>query len=202
MSSGAYKIIRNSNCIILPSDRTLRDYTHYINNKPGFSVEVDKQLAEEMNLESLEEHDKYVCIVADEIKIKEGIVFNKSTSDIVGFTEFVDINNSIQILQNDLINGTTNNNIATKVFVIMIRGLTTKINFPYATFPSCDLKGEEIAPLMMEATFRLEKIGIKVLAHTLDGCSINRKYFKMMSTETSIPYRTVNPFTTENRHTV
>ena len=147
MSSGAYKIIRKSNCIILPSDRTLRDYTHYINNKPGFSVEVDKQLVEEMSLESLEEHDKYVCIVADEMNIKEGIVFNKSTSDIVGFTELGDINNSIQILQNDLINVTTNNNIATKVFVIMIRGLTTKINFP-----SCDLKGEEIAPLMMEAT--------------------------------------------------
>ena len=36
MSSSSYHALRTSGFIKLPSERTLRDYTHYFINKPGF----------------------------------------------------------------------------------------------------------------------------------------------------------------------
>ena len=69
--------------------------------------------------------------------------------------------------------------MASSVFVIMIRGLLIHFNFPYSSFPAQHLTGEEIAPILMEATFRMERLGLKVTAHTVDGCSSNRKYFKL-----------------------
>ena len=43
-SSGAYETLRSSGCISLPSQRTLRDYTHHVQACTGFSIDVDKQL--------------------------------------------------------------------------------------------------------------------------------------------------------------
>ena len=199
MSSGAYKILQKSNCLVLPSDRTLRDYTHFINNKPGFSTEIDHQLIEETKLTSLKDHEKYVCLIADEMKIKESLVFDKHQNELIGFTNLGEINDNIDLLETKLVQNDKQNTIATSVFVIMVRGLITKINFPYATFPTHHLTGESIAPIMMEETFRLERLGLKVIIHTMDGCSINRKYFRLMTTEKPISYKTSNPFTTEKR---
>ena len=45
-SSGADELVRESGVIKLPSQRTLKDYTHYIQATPGFSPKVDQQLME------------------------------------------------------------------------------------------------------------------------------------------------------------
>ena len=42
ISGKGYKMLRNSGCIHLPSQRTLLDYTHYTTTTIGFSVEVDE----------------------------------------------------------------------------------------------------------------------------------------------------------------
>ncbi len=68
LSSGAYELLRKSNCLALPSSRTLRDYTHYIENRASFNKAVD---ADMMGLDSLKDHQKFICIVADEMKIKK-----------------------------------------------------------------------------------------------------------------------------------
>ena len=179
LSSSSYNLLRNSGCIVLPSGRTLRDYTHHINNKPGFQDDVDEQLRDMIGFESLENHQKYVCVVADEMKIKEGLVFNKIDGDLIGFTDLGTFNKII-----DKGSETPKKEIATSMFVVMVRGLIKGFNFPYASFPSNHLSGDKIASIVMEATFRLERMGMKVMAHTLDGCSINRKYFRIMSTDT------------------
>ena len=173
LSSSAYELMRKSNCLALPSSRTLRDYTHYIENIPGFNKSVDQQLAEMIGLNSLKEHEKFVCIVADEMKIKEGLVFNKHDGELQGFTNLGDMNNDMNSLESSDIEAS----LATSVFSVMIRGLLVPFNFPYASFPAKNLTGEQIASIMMEATFRMERLGLKVLAHSLDGCSSNRKYF-------------------------
>ena len=197
LSSSSYNLLRNSGYIVLPSGRTLRDYTHYIDNKPGFQNDVDEQLCEMIGFDSLQIHEKYVCIVADEMKIKEGLVFNKKDGDLIGFTNIGNVNEMLDRIEK---NETPNKEIATSMFVLMVRGLIKGFNFPYASFPSSHLSGNKIASILMEATFRLERMGLKVMAHTLDGCLINRKYFRLMSTNESLPYKTKNPFTSENRH--
>ena len=55
MSTACYNAIRTSGLISLPSERILRDYTHWIKAGVGFSAEVDAQLVKEAKI--LEEKD-------------------------------------------------------------------------------------------------------------------------------------------------
>ena len=44
LSGKSYEMLHHSKCIKLPSQRTLRDYTHYITTSIGFSAEIDNDL--------------------------------------------------------------------------------------------------------------------------------------------------------------
>ena len=55
-SQSAYETMRQ--CIPLPSKRTLKDYTHHIKAKPGFSADVDAQLCNAARLEKCEDREK------------------------------------------------------------------------------------------------------------------------------------------------
>lgn len=52
--------MRSSGFITLPSERTLRDYTHYIESAEGFQTEVEEQLRTEAKYDTLDESQKYV----------------------------------------------------------------------------------------------------------------------------------------------
>ena len=47
LSSASYSALRSSNLLVLPSERTLRDYTHFVKSKPGFNPGIDEQLCRE-----------------------------------------------------------------------------------------------------------------------------------------------------------
>ena len=61
LSSSAYHALRSSGFVTLPSERTLRDYTNYFKNKPGFQDEVDQQLLDEIP-KGLSESRRYVTV--------------------------------------------------------------------------------------------------------------------------------------------
>ena len=51
-------------------------------------------------MDTLKDYEKHVCIIADEMKIKEGLVFNKNTNEMIGFTNLGDMNDAIENIQN------------------------------------------------------------------------------------------------------
>ena len=75
ISSKSYEILRTSAGLRLPSQSTLRDYTHYIAAKIGFSAEIDCHL---VDIAFLSNHlNKYVILVMDEVHIKHDLVYDK-----------------------------------------------------------------------------------------------------------------------------
>ncbi len=90
LSSGSYNALRSSGVVVLPSERTLRDYTHFVKAKPGFSPGIDKQLCREANIDSIPEHEKYVCLVFDEVKVKSDLVYDKHSAELVEIGEIND----------------------------------------------------------------------------------------------------------------
>ena len=60
LSSKAYMTLRESGCLILPSQRTLRDYSHCVNSEAGFSGDVDKMLSIAAHIETCSEPEKMV----------------------------------------------------------------------------------------------------------------------------------------------
>jgi len=61
LSSAAYYAFRTSEFITLPSEQTLRDYTHLVRSAMGIQSDVNEQLINEANVTSLEEWQNMLC---------------------------------------------------------------------------------------------------------------------------------------------
>lgn len=205
ISSAAYNALRNT--LVLPSDRTLRDYTHYIDSRAGFDDNVDKQLMKEANVDNVPECLKYVCLVLDEVRIKEDLVYDKYSMQVIGFVNVGDIND--QLLRFEQVQATESQlplptpSVAKHMLVFMVRGIFSGLEFPYVQFPSSSLSGDIIFPLVWECIKRLEACNLKVIAITADGASSNRKFFRMhkqaSNGDEDIVYKTVNVYSPDNR---
>ena len=91
-SSGAYELLRSSSCLRLPSQRTLRDYTHYVKAAHGYSHEVDCMLVKAAKLDTCPDREKCVLLLLDEMHIREDIVFDRHSGAMIGFANLGEIN--------------------------------------------------------------------------------------------------------------
>ena len=199
MSSSTYHALRSSGFVKLPSERTLRDYTHYFTNKPGFQDEVNQQLVDEVEKMAIPENRKYVVLLFDEMKVKEGLVYNKTSGEIIGFTDLGDINNQLLRLEQ---HEEDHPPIAKQLLAVMVRGMMFKLEFPYAHFGTCGVTGDMLYPIIWEAVRRLESSGLKVICVTADGASPNRKFIKLHydpKDSSSFLHKTKNPYSEDDR---
>ena len=93
ISAAAYHALR-SLFLVLPSERTLRDYSHFMKPGVGFLFpEVSAQMIKEANIQ--EDKDRHVILTWDEMKIKGDLYFDKHTRELIWFTNIGEINNSL-----------------------------------------------------------------------------------------------------------
>lgn len=142
-SRSAYETLRSSGCLSLPSQHTLRDYTHYVSATIEFSDEVDKQLMSIADMSNLQEYQKAVAVIMDEMHIREGLVYNKHSGALVGFTDLGDVNNLLSNFDRSLSEETRGPPLSKTMLVFMVRGLlATKLQFPYAQFATTAISGD------------------------------------------------------------
>ena len=55
LSSSCYHSLRTAGFVKLPSERTLRDYTHYVKARSGFQKDVEEDVIKEAKLDELPE---------------------------------------------------------------------------------------------------------------------------------------------------
>ena len=197
LSSSCYNALRSSGVIKLPSDRTLRDYTNWTKLTTGLSTSVDQQLLIEANLES-SEHNCYVCLIFDECKIKEDLVYDKHTGELIGFVDITDINNHLKSIEKSYDKSTAATSVqklATHMLMFMVRGLFSSLKFPYAQFSTNNLTGDLIFPIFWKVVERLELLGLVVVC---DGAAPNRKFFKLYGDKST--YKINNPYADSERH--
>ncbi len=204
-SSGAYETLRTSGLIALPSQRSLRDYTHHFQAKVGFSDEVDQQLVSHPHVRGAEVWQRHVILLLDEMHIREDLVYNKHTGALVGFANLGEITSHLQEFERSLETTETTKTqacppLAKSMLVIMVRGLFTKLQLPYAQFTCVNLTGEQIFPLFWEAVFRIERCELKVVGATFDGASPNRRFLQLHgSSAGELLHKVKNSFTQEKR---
>ena len=87
-SPSAYRELRDSGALILPSERVLRDYKNYF--KPGAGI--TKENIEELKEKTSEFSgiQKYIAVIMDEMKIQENLVFDKTSGELIGFIDLGD----------------------------------------------------------------------------------------------------------------
>ena len=164
-SGKAYEALRQSGCVMLPSQRTLRDYSHAVEAVVGFSREVDSQLMIASKVATCEEWEKFVVVLIDEMYIREDLVYEKNTGTLIGFVNLGEINNHLLAFEHsldqdsDLVTGC----LAKTVVTFMVRGIFTSLKYPYAHFFSASITGDLMVQPFWETVYRLERMGLKVI---------------------------------------
>ena len=79
LSSSAYETLREGGFVKLPSQRTLRDYTHHTKAVVGFSKAVDEELKVSAKLSTCLEREKCVILILDEMHLREDLSYDKHT---------------------------------------------------------------------------------------------------------------------------
>jgi len=84
--------------------------------------------------------------VIDEMYIKEGLIYKKSTGSFTGYLDFGEVNNLPQQKFKDP--SSNMQRPQTKcMLMIMVRSLFTSLKFPYVQFPAASGKGTQFFPL-------------------------------------------------------
>ena len=198
ISSAAYHAMGTSGFITLPSERTLRDYTNYIKSVPGYQQLVVDMMMSESKCSELPEERRYVSILLDEMKIKEDIVYDKQSGDVIGFCNLGQIND-------DLLKAEQGSDdhppLAKQILAVMVRGIFFKFDFPLAHFPTEGISADLLFPIVWEGVALIESTGLKVVSVTADGASSNRKFFRMHKTSSRghFVYKTRNIYAADKR---
>ena len=77
---------------------------------------------------------KIVAVVFDEVKVKEGHVYDKHECIIVGYVGCGDVNNVLLALERSR-NGDADHTVAKHVVIFMVRGIFIHLQFSYAQYP-------------------------------------------------------------------
>ena len=120
-----------------------------------------------------------MALVWDEMKVKKGLVFDKHTCNLVGFTNIGEINNELDNVEKECEEEGASSNVATHMLLFMVRELCTSLVFPYAHFATQGATADVLYPMVWEAVRRIESCGLNVIAFTCDGASPNCKFFQM-----------------------
>ena len=192
-STAAYRAVQQSGVISLPSERTLRDYTHWLSIKDGPQSEALQHVQECMNLTS--DSEDYFALSMDEMKIRSGLFFRKHTGELVGFANLGEANENLELLI-ETHDSTTSKRLAEEVLVFMLRHISKpSMSFPVAMYPSASVSGEKLYPVVFEVVEALELHGLSVVSITSDGNSPNHKFYRMCGLDSSSPtYKTPNPY--------
>ena len=97
-SPAAYHTLTESGFLVLPSERTLRDYTHYINALTGYNDQVDVHLAEAARLKDMPAYQCCVILAINEMHVKEDLFFNKHSGRLIGFVNLGDADTTLGLM--------------------------------------------------------------------------------------------------------
>ena len=203
-SSAAYDNLRSSGFITMPSERTLNDYIHFYKAAEGFYDDLDAELSALAKVDTLSYLQRHVALSFDEMRVREDLLYDKASSRIIGCVHLGDVNDGIADLDRTLRGGGAADRkpIATHMLVIMIRGITTTLRFPYAHFPTSEVTASYLYDIVWEAIRRIESIGLKVASVTCDGAATNKKFFRLctssQSQEKSTHFKCRNPYSEDD----
>ena len=133
---------------------------------------------EDASVSSLKDYRKNVSLIFDERQTKPNLVYRRFAGKLIGSTAVGDISEEFWkfsenfCLEDDEDSSTTTNyhrDTATHVIVCTVRGLFSKLCYPFAHFAPTELASVQLYPCTIEAFQILESIGFLVRALVSDG---------------------------------
>ena len=94
---GTYNLIRSLGFLQLPNQSTLSKHTGFASTGSSFNPDVIKSLVDERNIIEVKEYEKNVMLLFDEMKVKAGLIFSRSTEKLIGFVELGKFSTSVPV---------------------------------------------------------------------------------------------------------
>ena len=122
------------------------------------------QLMQAADIGKCSDWQKLVVILMDEMYIREGLVYNKQTGELVGFVDLGDVNNHLLAFEK-AVRGEEKlaPSLAKTMMVFMVKGLFTPLRYVFAQFPCAKLTGGLLFHPFWQAFYRLERMTFKVI---------------------------------------
>ena len=190
-SPSAYRELRDSGALILPSERVLRDYKNYFKPKAGINKENVESLREKAS--SIRGPQRYVALVMDEMKIQSNLGFDKYSGNLICFIDLGDPMTNFANLQKD-------DSMARHALAFLVRGLCTDVKHVIAYFFTGNVTSFQLMSIFWKVVSTLElSLNLWVCAAVNDGASPNRKFFRLHSKlavdlKCDVVYKTPNLF--------
>lgn len=167
--------------IALPSRRRLYDYTHVIEAREGCQEEILSAIREKAEKSKYEGKDCHRCVnvMFDEMNIHSGLVIQKSTGELIGYTNLSEVETELKKLNDHNTGKTYKPALAKKVLVYLAKGITSTVHDIVAIYSTDDLTASQLYSRTWDVIYHLEGAGLWVLTLTCDGASTNQKFFKM-----------------------
>ena len=92
-------MLKDSGILVLPNERTLRDYTACFKSSLGLNSSYLDNVKKDFNLRSdPNEYDKWVGIIHDEVSLRQELVFDDA-GKLIGFVDLGSVQNAIDELE-------------------------------------------------------------------------------------------------------
>ena len=139
ISSTAYRAVCKGGIINLHAERTLSDCTHWASVCSGAQVEFIEHF-KFMLEDQVSSSEMWLCAISmDEMKIKNGLVFSKTSGHLVGLVDLDSANREIERLMEEVA-CSTNGRLADQMSVFLARGVfKPSLTVPVAHYPSLKL---------------------------------------------------------------
>lgn len=162
--------MRDSGILVLPSERTLRDYRNFFKPRAGFHPENIERLKNQTS--QYFDIQRYVVLSFDEMKIQSKLVFDKHSNELIGF---------VDLGEEELnMSSSGSSDLASHALLFFVRGAATDLKYALAYFLTKDVTSYQIMPLFWKAVSVLELVCNRwVCAAVCDGASPNRLFYKL-----------------------
>jgi len=142
----------------------------------------------------LEGIGKYVVLMFDEVSVKDDLVFDKNTGELIGFMNLgEDLNNMFRKNQG------AQNSVASHALVFIVCGVASQLKFMLGYFATCTATSDMHFPLLWRAIGYCESYaGLKAISVVSDKASSNQKLYQIhQNSLQSVAYKTTNVFSRE-----
>ena len=191
-SHSIYDDLRSSGFLKLPSGRTLSDYKNFCSSKSGWQVSVLDAMRESFKKQGVSESGKFGGLFFDEVKIKEGLVFDPSSWELIGFID-LDVDKSDAANAN-LTASSVHTSLATHVLQFYFKSIFSSFQFPCCYFLTNGISAQDLNRIFWQGVGLLNSFDFKVLLTCCDGASENRAFMELNGCSETVSM-TNNPFT-------
>ena len=186
-SHSTYCELRDSGFLRLPSGKTLSDHKNSCSSKSGWQTSVFQRMKSSCEQQTVPNVGKLGALIFDEVKIKEGLLFDPSSWELIGFVDLECDDASLASKP------TTTEKLASHVLQFYFKSVFSSFSYPRGYFLTRGISATQLNRIFWEGVELLHAHNFEVIVSICDGAPENRTLMDINGCTETVS-KTHNPF--------